>query len=348
MAKLDLYLSELDANTTLDTQGTFVGVDAASISGTNVTMYYGMPIEDILPTFKFYTDGGTDITDEGVTISTAVMKNFLGDTNSNSSTASVSNLYAVNDSTSAVYTENVISDISSRGTTEAPDAALHFLQQLSLKVFGSTEAIDLFSNEVDIATSFGKAVEACATSVSDNFNSVGNATIYASLSAGNTNLQVALKIWDQLRHSTLHRFALEYGATHVADSGTLADSTACAVTGGSGSDGATVDVYVSSNTIDSIQVNTTGSGYANGNTVTITSTSPAFTITITLNPVQAAILNGDLDNTSGVSFPLEVDDKFHIKLTINNNTNQEDANGTNISTAGTPATTIVDLVMRLV
>ncbi|MAD12079.1 MAG: hypothetical protein CMC04_05095 [Flavobacteriaceae bacterium] len=344
---LNLHLSELDSSTTLSTQGTFEGVDTASISGTDVALYYAMPIEHILPTFKFYTDGVTDIVTEGVTISTGVMRNFIGDANSDSNTASVGDLYAVNSSTSAVYAENVISDISSTGSAQAPDAALHFLQQLALKVFGSTEAIDLFSNEAAIATSFGTAVETCASTVSGNFNSAGSATIYANLSSGNTNLQVAKRIWDQLRYSTLPRFSLEYGAALA--SGTLGDSTGCPVTGGASQSGSpTVDVYVTNTTIDSIQVNATGSGFVNGDTVTITSTSPAFTITITLNPVQAAILNGKLDSTSGVSFPLEVDDQFHIKFTIDNHSSQVDANGTNLTTAGTPARTIVDLVINLV
>ena len=344
MTSLNLYLSTLDTSTALDTAGTFTGSNTAAMSSTNVTLHYGAPIAD-WRIFKYYTDGTDDVSDEGVKLLTEQGLNIIGDTNATSSSGSVSDLYVPNASLSAVYTANVLSDISAANNdTTDPAAALDYLSELSGSMFGTTLAIDMMTNESAVATSYGVATETCSAAVSANFATAGSADFHGAIGVSNTaaKLVVCKTIYDQLRYTTANmaRFTLNYGTTVT---GTLADTTAAAVTGGSATSDATVNVFVTGTTIDHLEVNATGAGYAKGDTITITM-SVGNTIAITLNSSQVAILNGTLDSTAGTELPLEVDDMFHIKYTINSNASQANVSGGAFETVTRTADVYVKLI----
>lgn len=342
---LNLYLSELNKSDAIDDEGAFSGSNTAGLTDTNATLYYQAPLADWQRIFKFYTDGGVDITDEGVTLFTEEANDIIGDTGADWDTLSVSSLYAANAATSATYSVNVVNDISaSLGDTSDPAAALDFTKELARAVFGSTESVDMFTNEATIASSYGTAIETCAAAIAAEFDSQSAKTIYASLSGAN---QLAAKrIYDQLRYTALTRFTMGYGATVSA--GTPADSTNNAlITDGSGT-GATVDLLMTSSTIDSIVVNTTGSGYVKGDTITITTSAGNSVEISSLTDVQANMLNGTLDHSDGTELPLLANDVFHIQLTITSHANQTDAAGDLLDTIGDTVSRTADLTIKLV
>lgn len=345
MSSLNLYLSTLDTSTALDTAGTFTGSNTAAMSSTDVSLHYASPVAKWARIFKYYTDGTDDVSDEGVKLMTEQGLNIIGDTNATSSSGSVSDLYASNASLSAVYTAHVLSDISAaNGDTTDPAASLDYLSELSRAIFGSPEAIDMMSNESAVAASYGVATETCSAAVSANFATAGNADYHSVIGSSNNaaKLVVCKTIYDQLRYTTANmaRFTLNYGTTVT---GTLADTTAAAVTGGSATSDATVNVFATGATIDNLEVSATGVGYAKGDVITITM-SVGNTIAITLNSSQAAILNGSLDSTAGTELPLEVDDMFHIKYTINSNASQANVSGGAFETVTRTADVYIKLV----
>ena len=59
---LNLYLSELNKSDAIDDEGAFSGSNTAGLTGTNANLYYQAPLADWQRIFKFYTDGGVDIT----------------------------------------------------------------------------------------------------------------------------------------------------------------------------------------------------------------------------------------------------------------------------------------------
>jgi len=82
-----------------------------------------------------------------------------------------------------------------------------------------------------------------------------------------------------------------------------------------------------------------GSGYAKGETATITgvnSADAAATITIELNSVQAAMLNGTLNNVgTPTEVPIEADDKIRVKYTIASKSDQENTSGVTVTATQT-------------
>jgi len=322
---IDLFLDELSTSASLDLAGTFTGSDTADMDSTDVSLHYGAPLLDWQRIFLSQTDGSSDITDEGVTLQTLAALNIIGDVNATSSSVSVADLYVASASLIPVYNAKVMSDISAaNGDNTDPAAALHFSKELALKIFGSLEAIDMMTNEAAVAASYAVASEICSAAVSNNFSLAGGADFHRAIGDTNTavKLMVCKKIYDQLRHTAPTRFTLRYSASAT---GTIADTTAAPVTGGSATSDATVNVYVTGTTIDHIEVNATGVGYVKGDVITIT-ISVGNTITITLNSVQVAILNGTLD--SPTELPLEADDMFHVKYLISSNASQANVSGT--------------------
>ena len=343
---LNLYLSELNKSDAIDDEGAFSGSNTAGLTGTNANLYYQAPLADWQRIFKFYTDGGADITDEGVTLFTEEARDIIGDTSAASDSYSVGSLYAANAATSATYSVNVVNDISAGlGNTTDPAAALDFTKELARAVFGSTESVDMFTNESTIATSYGTAIETCATAIATEFASTSSKTIYASISSG-ANLLTVKRIYDQLRYTALTRFTMGYGATVSA--GTPADSTNNDLTTDGSGTGATVDLLMTNSTIDSIVVYTTGSGYVKGDTITITTSAGNSVEISSLTDVQANMLNGTLDHSDGTELPLLADDVFHIQLTVTSNASQTDAAGNSLDTIGDTVSRTADLTIKLV
>lgn len=351
---LNLYLSDLNKSDAIDDQGTFTGTNTAALSGTNATLYYQAPLADWQRIFKFYTDGGADITNEGVTLFTEQAYDIIGDTSASSSSASVGSLYAANAATSATYTANVVNDISSSaGNTTDPAAALDFTKELARAVFGSTESVDMFTNESTIATSYGTAIETCATAIATEFSSASSKTVYGSISSG-ANLLTAKRIYDQLRYNAsgygtpLTRFTMGYGAAFKSGTSEFTEANDLPVTNGASQSGSpTVDVLMTGTTINAITVNTTGGGFVKGDTIYITNGSNVIEIS-SLTDVQAKMLNGTLDHSDGTEFPLLANDIFHIQLTITSHSSQTDAAGNVLDTIGDTVSRTADLTIKLV
>lgn len=353
---INLYLSELNQALGIDSSGTFTGTDTVDLSNTHVNLYYYAPLAQWQSIFKMYTDGGVDITDEDVTLFTEQALNIIGDISANSGISSVGSLYtpvsirkSEVDGTAEYGVTNTISDLSDiSGNTSDPAAALDFLKELSRAVFGSTKAVDLFSNETEIAASYGVGIETCATNISNEFSAQSAKTIYSSLSAGGNNLKTIKRIYDQLRYSALPRFNMTFGAAFKSGTSSFADGNDLAVTipGGPPPTGyPTVDVLMTGTTIDSIVVHTTGGGFAKGNVINITNGESV--IEITLTDIQASMLNGTLNSDSGTELPLLAEDVFHIELQISNHADQQNAKGDVLDTIGDTVTRKVDLHVKL-
>ena len=353
---LNLYLSDLNKSDAIDEQGTFTGNNTAALSGTNATLYYQAPLADWQRIFKFYTDGGADITDEGVTLFTEQARDIIGDTSAASNSYSVGSLYAANAATSATYSANVVNDISAGvGDTSDPAAALDFTKELARAVFGSTESVDMFSNEATIASSYGTAIETCAEAISTEFASASSKTVYGSITSGaNNNLLTAKRIYDQLRYNAsgygtpLTRFTMGYGAAFQSGTSAFTEADDLPVTNGASQSGSpTVDVLMTGTTINAITVNTTGGGFVKGDTINITNGEDVIEIS-SLTDVQAKMLNGTLDHSDGTEFPLLANDIFHIQLTITSHASQTDAAGNVLATIGDTVSRTADLTIKLV
>jgi len=284
-------------------------------------------------------------------------KDIIGDTTADWNDTRVSLLYAPNLATDASYIPNVINDVSaSLGTTEDPAAALDFTQELARAVFGSTEAVDMFSNESDIASSYGTAIESCATAISNEFSSAGDKTMHSAINSNSEKkLQTVKKIYDQLRFNALGygtpltRFTMGFTAGFKVGTTAFDQESGLSVTreDGGATGGATVNVLMSGTTIDSIVVNTTGSGFTKEDKIYITDSNNHIIEITSITDVQASMLNGTLDSDSGTELPLLVDDYFHILLTINSNALQKDAAGGVIYDRGDQVSRTIDLHVRL-
>ena len=348
MPNINQHLSDLDTTATLDTSAAFVGINASAYPSYNSTVSYGIQVNDAASIFKFYTDASNhDNTDEGVSLMTEQGLNFIGDTSSTSSSSTVSNLYTAVSSTSAVYTANVISD-SSAGKGDTTDAAaqLDFNQELSRAMFGSPDLVDMITNDTAMTTSWTDAVEECATNISANFATAGTAALLDAIgtSVNDVKLVVCKAIYLQLKYTDVGRFDLAHNALAT---GTPVDSTANATaTSGSGS-GATVNLFMTSTTVDSIQIVVTGSGYVKGDSLTITTSAGNYVTISAISDLQASILNGTLSSTSGTELPLEVDDMFSIQLSISCADAQTNVEGKVLSAVGATVTRTVKLTIKL-
>ena len=345
MSTVNLYLNELNTSESNTTQGSFNGINSGGLSGTNANLYYQAPLATWQGIFKFYTDDGADITNEGVTLFTEQGLNIIGDSSATSSNVQVSGLYSANASTAVTYTANIINDISTAlSNTTDPAAALDFTRELARAVFGSPEAVDMFTNESTIYTSYADAIELCASNICNVFGGPSQPTLYGNISSG-ANLLTVKRIYDQLRHTDITRFSMGYGAAFKTGTVSFTDGNNLPVTLNSSITTATVDVLMTGTTIDSIVVNTTGSGFQKGDTITITNSDKA--IEIILTSVQASMLNGTLNSVSGTELPLIQNDIFHIQLTITNNASQQNSSGKVLNTIGDTVSRAVDLYVKL-
>ena len=351
MTTLNLYLSELDQSSVHDTSGTFNNLtEAPLLEVKQGDLFYQAPLLDWQTIFKFYTDG-----DDGLTYSTpsfriARAQNIIGTGESSSSVSNTVDLYEPSTDTVELYENNIIYDIGAIGGDKVGLAGNAFLSELAEKVFGDTGDTGLFANEDDLGTAFKRSIEDCALQVASEFSTLVAATSYDNLQLGTINMNVARKIWNQLWATVPERFELGYGASELSDSqgdDDVADATynvsaADITTSGAGLL-ASVTVTVVAESVTSMSVETVGTYYAKNDTLTIPLVNGR-SFTLVLNSVQAAILNGNLNNTSGIEFPLAADDTFHIAFTLDSPVNQTAGDGLSTIQA---FSTIYDLNVKL-
>jgi hypothetical protein len=356
----NLYLSNLDQALTIDTMGTFTATsNSLAPSNIHATVYYGAPLAVWQAAFRYSSDS-TDISGDSTSIKTMQARNLLCDTSANnaSSPISTSNLYTASATNppatdnSGSYINNVITDFSNTDDANAPDAGMDYIKELCRHIFGSRNSVDLLDNEAAVATSFGNAINSCASNINNLFDvqvsdTVDNAANLPSSDA-NASIKTASELFTQITATEPIRFTMGYNA--YINGVTPVDENNCAINTGAGNStsgtGATVDIYMTNTTIDNIIINTTGSGYVKNDSITIATGSGTGTINIdSLTSVQAAMLNGATDN---IEFPLIVGDCFNIKCVISNNPDQENIRGNklNATTAGS-ATRNVELFIKL-
>ena len=235
MSNITLYLSELDQlNQALSTDATFTGTSSQpALTGTDATIYCQMPVANWRDAFTFQTDNSIDTVNEGVSLKVNTAKNLIGLSSATATTVAVAGMYGGVAYNISGYVTNTIKDVaeSINHNTEGV-AKMHFLQELSRAVFGSTAAVDLFTNESTLSTAYGTAIEACASNINNMFvasalpvlivssTNSGDIANYTGANSAEKVLQVAKRIYDLMRFTTsgaggapLSRFSMLHGAT---------------------------------------------------------------------------------------------------------------------------------------
>ena len=252
------------------------------------TLAINIPLANIKSHFKFKCAG--DVDDDGSV-----------------SNIDITGVIGVATTTAAAWT------FPSSSTASAIAIESEFLGLLAKKVFGSTSAVDLFSNR--------SAVEA-AWHVAAGTNALASLKAKTYSSGVNASKELIDAMFYSSNGKAL-RFSMAYDATTDAVlTTTSAIDADSAVTGGSGT-GARVEV-----TATGISVKTTGSGYAAGDSVTI-----GGALTFKINSVQAAMLNGTLADAAGTEVPLCVGDKIKVVFEVDSKAGQLDVNGDAVSVA---------------
>jgi hypothetical protein len=329
--KLNVWLGTLTSvSAAMSIVGTFTG-DVAQLSGytsIDANLFYGAPLASWQRIFKFKTDGSVNVTNEYVTLSTAIAKDIIGSSTATTSVANTSSLYQVNntltilsDKSNVVYTSRKVTDFSASDLyPDDPAAALNFLKLLAKAVFGSVQAVDMFSNETELATAYGLAVEALCNTCSNKFSAVTSGTANGPDTITGTdpeNFQMAKQIWSYMTSIAVIKARFSMGYNAIVTTGAFTDGLGIAVKLNGVATAATVDVFMdASGNVNRIDVNTptNASTFAKNNDITIEKSGAV--ITITLNSVQAAMLNGKLNQDT--EFPLEVGDTFHGKFIVSN------------------------------
>jgi hypothetical protein len=229
----------------------------------------------------------------------------------------------------------------SNSTTQSNRNALQkdFVDTLAEHVFGSREAADLFNNQQTIKSSWDTAEAAAVTAANTSMDSRTDGA-----NAGDSSAQTAAAT---LSVNNSDRFGLQYNASLSASgaSGNFATGTTSNITpttSGSGSGAKVTVIMTNATTIQAIMIHNvsdgnapvTGSGYAKGDSLVITDPAESTNIiTIaSLNYVQAAMLNGTLDDSSNPTYvPFETGDKIRLKFGINSATGQTNTAGSSVS-----------------
>lgn len=318
-----IYLSSLN---TIQVLGTTVVIDKTGsllppIFDLHVN--YGIPINIVHNIFKFCTtdlSGNSYATDANEQISIKIESgNFII-----ASDDSKDVYNTINDNGTSQFINNQANDSNAQ-------AGHQFLRYLSRAIFGTPLGVEFFQNEGAMLSAYGGAIDNACKTINDLFQNSTNLTELDVIQNSDKTLAAGKTIIQGLINSSGTRFTLAYNFS-VTDGENVVDASNCSVTSVYGSS-ATVDVYANNDsnpgTIDNITIVNTGSGYIRGDTVTITGgTSPVFTLTATINSVQAAILNGTLNDSNNLtSYPFEVDDEFVILLNIYSASGQETVSG---------------------
>jgi hypothetical protein len=287
------YVEEMNATSTATAAATF-GTTATvqpTVNYSNVSLIDGGTAGTASTFFSFYLD------------MTSTVPRLMGVTNTTSSNFNTLVESSAANSTSAVDKENITDD---------------FLNLSALKIFGTQGQIALFTNLDALKSGYNSALTAVGNSV--------NTTLTAN---STTKAEAGDKLIQQISSNYVDRFALMYraevvpntvawgGATAAAQFTANTTHTGCTLTqlvadGTSASNpttSATVELKMgSTGVIESIYVTTnasqwtsnTGTGYVAGRSLSISKTIGGNLCIIkipTMNTVQAAILNGTLDNS---------------------------------------------------
>jgi hypothetical protein len=320
------YVSNLDSTATSGTAGAFTGGAAtqASVSYANINTITNVTAATASAWFEFYTVSSNDAT------------NSTGN-----------DIVGVDSGTAPVFT-NTNSNVGNDSTNQTERNALQkdFVDTLAEHVFGSREGADLFNNQSAVKTAWDTAEAATVTAANSSMDSAadGANTGDASAIAAAATLSVGAskELTEAILVSKYARFGLTYNSSITGSSSAFVTGTTQGITptsGGSGTGAKVSVIMTNTTTINAVMIYDdasdsaapiTGSGYAKGDSLIITDPSEATNIiTIaSLNSVQAAMLNGNLDNSSvPTTCPLEAGDKIRVKYGINSAVGQTNTNG---------------------
>lgn len=325
-----IYIQNFDQSSQLSTLGKITyDADGSVSSTTNGTLNAFVSTSTLQTAFKFKSDGA-DVTEE---------------------TAQVQY-------TNATLTPTTYSWENSPDPSLVP---LDFVQQLAKEVFGSTSAVDLFSNEDDVAQGVKNAIVTCNEAV--NAIATGNArmtndqpgdaadsanpTSGDGVSGGqpgsdsslldsddatttSTGAQGALDVLNALLNEFKSRFELAYtvsGTISATGDLTGVEATSNLDANGDAGSGSGLKLNFNFNsagdTVEQVTVHTAGSGYAAGDVLTF-SDGNTNSITVTLRDTDLNAINGA---SNYVAMPIEADDVIQMVYTISSASGQTDASG---------------------
>ena len=329
---LTFYVSGLDSSDTAGTAGTFAGGSTAQ--GT-VSYAGSVPITNVTAAtagtwFRFYTVTSND-TD------TSTGNDIVGYKGSYSPT-----LTTIQASASA-------GGSGSSAEVGAIAAQKDFVDTLAEHVFGSREAADLLNNQAAVKSAWNTAEAAAVATANTSVDTSGDgATELANIAAASKEL------CENIMVNKYARFGLGYlasensttfyhtgGVTHAG----MTPTNGTVVDGSNSGSGAKITVIMAADgDIQALMLHdagdgngpVTGSGYQIGDTLILTDVHASATdgvITIaSLNSVQAAMLNGTLDDpATPTQVPLEAGDKIRVKFSINSAVGQLNAQGEAVS-----------------
>ena len=296
-----IYIQNFDQSSQLTTLGQITYDADGSVSTTNGTLTATIATSDLQTAFKFKSSG--DDTDEETAIAQYTISDLLPTT------------YA--------------------GMTEAttPAPPVDFVQQLAKEVFGSTSAVDLFSNEDDVAdgvkaaiVSCNQAVNAIATGSASTANDQpgGSASSLENESGGTVGAAGALDVLNALLEGFESRFELAYTVSGtISATGDLTEQEAASNTGSGTGLRLNFNFNTALDTVEQVTVHTAGSGYAAGDVLTF-SDGNTNSITVTLRDTDLNAINGA---SNFVAMPIESGDKLQMVYTISSASGQTDASG---------------------
>ncbi len=324
-----IYIQNFDQSSQLSTLGKITYDADGSVSATNGQLDLNISVDILKAAFKFKSDGN-DVSEE------TAQAQFN------------------NNSTLLTTTYD---DMTETGTPTPP---VDFVQQLAKEVFGSTSAVDLFSNEDDVAQGVKNAIIGCNEAVNaiptssrsmandqpgDEPGSA-NPTSGDGVAGGQpgvdstlendddgetdtTGALGALDVLNALLAGFESRFELAYTVSTTSEKtiAATADLTNQSATGevGSGT-GLTLNFNFNTagDTVEQVTVHTAGSGYAAGDVLTFVDTDGGSnnSITMTLRDTDLNAINGA---SNFVEMPIEVADNLQMIYTISSADGQKDA-----------------------
>lgn len=333
-SNVTFYISNLDSTATHGTAGAFSGSasSAGSVSYPNINTVFNIAATTASTWFQFYTVPQT-----------------AGNNAVNNANDSGNDIVGVNSSTAPVFT-SVNSGVSNSTTqTNRNDLQKDFVDTLAEHVFGSREAADLFNNQQTLKSSWDTAEAAAVTSANTSMDSATDGANAGNSSAQTTaaalSVTASKEVVEALLVNNSDRFGLQYNASITGTSSNFATGTTTNIgptTNGSGSGAKVTVIMTNASTIQTIMIHNvsdgnapvTGSGYAKGDSLVITDPAESTNvITIaSLNYVQAAMLNGTLDDSSNPTYvPFETGDKIRLKFGVNSASGQTNTAGSAVS-----------------
>jgi len=327
MSSTYAYLGSLDSSSTLTVSGeNFYELSAAPQYDSSLT--YGALILDLSNVWLYKSDGIIDGC--GVSIRSNQTLNFIGDTNSSSTEASFNILY---NTIQPDYTINVVVD--HKDASGQPEAAENWIDYLAYKAIGTPDPDSAFSRATvnTLQLGYGDAVEAACEMVNNNFFTDTSFTVIDN--AIKNCDKAGEKVYKWLKNHHADRFQLGYGLSADLLPPSRIEFNGVTLSGGTSGNAAQVKGQLdpSSGIVNALQVDVSGYGYRPGAHVSFSvsgfdgSAQSVYTVAGSLNSVGAAHLNGSLTADSGVQYPLEANDEFHIVLTIFSAPGQRDHSG---------------------